>query len=172
MQEIWRSLEGYEGYYEVSNMGRVKSIERVVKTSGGTKTNKERVLKQSSDNYGYLSVTFSKEGKTRSFKTHQLVAIAFLGHKPCGHKLIIDHIDNDCKNNHANNLQITSNRENTSKDKKGGTSKYTGVYWQKKNKKWRANIKINGKNVHLGMFVDEYEAHLAYTKALEELHYE
>jgi hypothetical protein len=65
-------------------------------------------------------------------------------------------------------LQLITNRENSSKDKKNGTSQYTGVSWNKSRNKWRVYININNKNKYLGLFTDEYEAHLVYQKALNE----
>jgi hypothetical protein len=97
-----------------------------------------------------------------------LVGMAFLNHKPDGtNKICIDHINNDKLDNRLTNLQLITNRENTSKDRKGGTSKYVGVRSSAINK-WRAEIYINGKTKNLGTFTDEYEAHLAYQKVLNE----
>jgi hypothetical protein len=64
-------------------------------------------------------------------------------------------------------LQVITNRQNTSKDKRGGTSKYTGVYMDKK--KWRAAIRINGKIKYLGLFTDEKEAAKAYQNELKKI---
>jgi hypothetical protein len=79
--------------------------------------------------------------------------------------LVVDHIDNDCTNDRLDNLQIISNRENSSKDK-FGTSQFTGVNWRKKNKKWTSRITINKKLVYLGSFIKEKEAGEMYQLAL------
>jgi hypothetical protein len=101
------------------------------------------------------------------FKAAVLVAMAFLNHKPCGHKLVVDHIDNNPLNDRLYNLQVITHRQNCSKDKKG-TSKYTGVTWEKRINKWKAHIRINSKLKYLGYFTDELKAANAYKKALEE----
>jgi hypothetical protein len=171
MKEEFRDIEGYEGHYQVSNLGRVKSLSRVIINSRGqARPYKERILKgyNPSNNIptkrDYLRVTLRINKTTKIPRIHNLVAMAFLNHKPDGHKIVIDHIDNDPLNNRVDNLQLISHRENTSKDKKGGTSKYTGVCWCKSTNKWKSNIYINGKSKYLGRFDDEYEAHLAYQR--------
>jgi ribosomal protein L15E len=72
--------------------------------------------------------------------------MAFLNHTPCGYKIVVDHIDNNIKtDNRLENLQLITQRENVSKDIKNTSSKYIGVCWHKKAKKWRSSIQINGK---------------------------
>lgn len=169
-KEIWRDVPDYEGLYQVSNLGIVKSLERVIyRSNGHPQTFKERILKAATSISGYLVVALSKYGKLKTFKVHQLVAMAFLNHIPCGNKMVVDHIDNDKLNNRADNLQITTHRHNSTKDIKGGTSKYIGVCWHKKAKKWSSSIRINGKQNHLGIFKNELEASNAYQNALKEL---
>lgn len=155
--EIWKKLPSKYGVYEVSNLGRVKSLKR-----GG-----ERILKQMRDTNGYPMVALYGDIR-KNFSVHKLVAMMFLDHSPCGMSEIIDHIDNDRLNNNVSNLQITNNRHNCSKDA-GGTSKYTGVSWSNERKKWQCGININGKRKSLGRFKCEYEAHLAYQDALNNL---
>ncbi len=166
MTEIWKDIEGYEGYYQVSNLGRVKSLER--RSSAGRRIN-DKILKNSINSVGYYRVCLCKNGKGKAVRVHQLVAIAFLGHVPCGYNIIVDHIDNDPLNNNVDNLQLTTPRHNLSKDKKGGTSKYTGVCWDKKHGKWHSVIGISGKNKHLGYFDCEIKASKAYQKELNKL---
>ena len=154
--EIWKDVKDYEGLYQVSNLGRVKSIQFV----------KERILKGTEDFYGYSVISLCKEGNQKTKTVHQLVAIAFLGHIPCGFNLVVDHINTIKTDNNLDNLQIITHRENCSKDKKG-SSKYTGVSWYKSSQKWRAEIKINGKGKYLGYFKTELEASEAYQKKLK-----
>tara|TARA_R110002153_G_scaffold216451_1_gene369011 strand:- start:44 stop:538 length:495 start_codon:yes stop_codon:yes gene_type:complete len=159
--EIWKEIKGYEDY-EVSNLGRVKSL----------RFNKEKILKPTlsgSEKSKYLIVSLFKGGKGKTTHIHQLVAQAFLNHKPCGYKLVIDHQNGVRTDNRLENLQVITTRKNTSKGFKNCSSKHTGVYWMKKANKWRAHIYINGKNKHLGMFINELEAAEAYVKALKEL---
>jgi hypothetical protein len=167
-KEIWKDIPNYEGYYQVSNLGSVKSLKRVICRSNGViQTFKERILKAAIGSREYLLVGLSKDGKTKTFQVHKLVAMAFLGHKPCGMKMVVDHIDNNQLNNRVDNLQLTTQRHNTSKDKSGGTSKYIGVYWCRLNKKWGATIRLNGKVNYLGYFNDEIKASEAYQNALK-----
>jgi len=165
--EIWKEIKNYEDY-EISNLGRVKSLARTIyKTDGTTQTYKEKFLKPTV-NSGYLKVKLAKNLKSKVKKVHQLVAVAFLNHTPNGFKAVVDHIDNNPLNNELGNLQIITQRENLSKDKKG-LSKYTGVCWCKRDEKWQANIRINGKSKHLGRFKDETKAAEAYQIALNKL---
>lgn len=167
MQEIWKDIPNYEGFYQVSNLGGLKSLEREVKHSSGCfMVLKEKILRPNKNNRGYLVCTLCKSGKQKKFTIHQLVAITFLNHVICGYKLVVDHINNNPLDNRVENLQLVTQRENISKDKKGGTSKYTGVNWCKKSKKYRSDIRINGKKKFLGCFKNEYEAHLYYQYAL------
>ena len=165
-KEIWRDIPNYEGYYQVSNLGRVKSLSRKTNNRNGGYTTKERILKAGLTSGGYLVTSLFKEGKGRTFNVHQLVAMAFLNHIPCGHKIVVDHINNIKTDNRVENFQLTTHRHNSSKDKKG-KSKYTGVFWYKARQKWRSHIYINGKLKHLGYYDNELDAHEAYQKELE-----
>ena len=162
MREEYRDIKGYEGHYQISDLGRVKSV----------KFGKNKILKQFNTGRGYCSVTLVKDRNKKNCCVHQLVAIAFLRHKPNGHKIVVDHIDNDKLNNNLYNLQLISHRENSSKDKKGGSSDYIGVVWNKLSKKWRARIHINGRTRHLGLFADELEASESYQNELKEINNE
>jgi hypothetical protein len=168
--EIWKDIKGYEGHYQVSNLGRVKSLNREINRGGvrGNMLLDEKILKQSTHHKGYRTIQFKVDGKIKTYKIHQLVAMSFLGHTPCGMSSIIDHIDNNKSNNNVSNLRIVSNRENTSKGKLvGKSSKYTGVSFNRG--KWVSFIQVDKKNKYLGRFNDEYEAHLAYKSELEKI---
>ena len=165
-KEVWKDVKNYEGIYQVSSFGRVKSLARLDSIN---RRLKERLLNPIKDSTRYLVVGFSLNGKTKTFKVHQLVAVAFLEHAPDGHRVVVDHIDNNKLNNHIDNLQLISHRENTSKDKKGYSSKYVGVDWVKQRRKWLSRIYINGKQIYLGHFTDELEASEMYQKALSNL---
>lgn len=167
--ELWKPIEGYENIYEISNYGRVKSLQRIVKKGIYDIKLKEKILVQFINSNKYLHVTLSKNGICKNVKIHLLVASSFLNHKPDGtHKIVIDHIDNNKLNNHLDNLQLISNRENCSKEKRG-FSKFTGVGFAKREKKWRAYISVNNKFIHLGYFNTEIEASNAYQNKLIEL---
>ena len=168
MEEIFKDITGYEGLYQVSNLGNVKSLPRKM-IKKGIYISKEKILKQSVLTSGYYVVNLTKNKKQKVFTIHQLVAIAFLNHTPEKYDFIVDHINNNKLDNRVENLQVITQRENTSKDRRNKTSNYTGVYWYKPSNKWRANIYINGKSIHLGRFDSEYEAHLKYQEALQNI---
>ena len=158
-EEIFKDVPGYEGLYQVSNLGRVKSL----------KFNKERILKTPPVGYGYCICNLFLEGNCKTFYVHILVAMAFLNHKPNGHKMVIDHINNVKTDNRLENLQLISNRQNTSKDRKGYSSQYVGVAWYEAKSKWISQIMINGKLKYLGLFTNEIEAAKAYQSKLNEI---
>jgi len=167
MNEVWKDIDGYKDSYQVSNKGNIRSLDRKVKNGKGFITLKGR-MRSLATGKGYRIITLTKNGKGKTYRVHQLVAIAFLNHKPCGFKVVVDHIDNNSLNNNLSNLQLISNRKNLSKDRKGGTSKYTGVSWKKSRKVWLAKILIDGKVEHLGGFKSEALAGKEYKRALKE----
>jgi hypothetical protein len=164
MKEIFKDIKGYEGLYQISNLGRVKSLCRVDRI--GHKV-KEKMLKPfiKKDN-GYLSVSLCNNGMKQK-NIHQLVSIAFLGHEPDGFSLVVNHIDFDKTNNNVQNLEIITQRENANKKHIKSSSKYVGVCWDKPSNKWMSRIVINGKRKHLGRFSNEIEASEAYQKELK-----
>lgn len=167
-KEIWKDVVGYEGIYQVSNLGRVKSLSRIlIDSRGGVRTLKEIIRANTINDKGYPFVTLRKNSKTMTKTIHLLMAEAFLGHKP-SRDMFVDHIDNNKRNNNLLNLQVITPRENNSKDTIS-SSKYTGVSWHKKSKKWVANIKIKGKCNYLGLFDCELKASIAYQKALKQI---
>jgi hypothetical protein len=166
--EIWKDIPNYEGIYQVSNLGRVKSLQRLVKGKINLRINKEKILKPTVDFHGYCVVGLYNLNCKR-IKVHQLVAIAFLNHKLCGHKLVVNHIDGNKINNNLKNLEIVTQRENANLKRFKSTSQYVGVNLHKNSSKWVSKIWLNGTRKHLGYFINEYDAHLAYEKALHNL---
>lgn len=162
-KEIWRDVVGYEGCYQVSNFGNVRSLDRIYSKRKG------RMLKLNPNSNGYLMVHLYLDGKRTNKKVHQLVAESFLDHEPCGYKLVVDHIDNDKLNNNLNNLQVITNRENLSKDKTGGTSRYVGVSWKKQKNKFVAQCWHNNKLKYLRLFNTEQEASKVYNNYLNSI---
>lgn len=168
-KEIWKEVPGYKGIYQVSDQGRVRSLDRECWNGRSIYKRKGIVLSQSVSKKGYYTIRLNLKNKAKTFSVHQLVAMAFLNHKPDGNKIVVDHRDNNPLNNNLSNLQLISNRENVSKDLKNKTSKYTGVSWCKRDKRWKSAIKIKGKLKHLGSFKCELAAAAAYQKELIKL---
>ena len=98
MKEFWKDIEGYEGIYQVSNLGRVKRV-----TTG-------RILKGCKDRGGYLVVSLSKNGMYKTHKIHRLVAQAFIPNQE--NKPDVNHIDEDKANNLYSNLEWVTAKEN------------------------------------------------------------
>lgn len=172
MKEVWKDIEGYERFYQVSNIGRVKSLDRQVRHyMGGVRLVKGKILKSTPNIWGYLQVMLSKNGNHKTRTIHQLVAVAFHNHCPAGHSIVVDHIDGNRRNNLASNLQLITQRENIVKSKrcKGGSSEYVGVHWVEGLKKWKASITINGKTYYLGVFSSELDASNAYNAKLNQI---
>jgi hypothetical protein len=110
-EEIWRDIIGYEGLYQVSNMGRVKSLERDVASKNGSKrTVREQILKSNTNQDGYLQVSLYYSGKMKTFKIHRLVCEAF--HENPKNKPCVNHIDENKTNNAASNLEWCTYEEN------------------------------------------------------------
>jgi hypothetical protein len=167
--ENWRDIPGYEGLYQVSNTGDVRSLDRVTHGIDGRHYFRKGMDLKLFMRRGYLTCGLSINRTKRTHQVHQLVAMAFLNHNPNGHTLVVDHINNIPSDNRLENLQLVSHRYNSTKDKKEGKSKHTGVSWVNGRKKWKATIRINGTRSHLGLFTDASEAGLAYQNALAKL---
>lgn len=159
MKEIFKDIPNYEGIYQISNLGTVKSL----------KFGKEKILKASIDSKGYYLLKLSKNNIKINYNIHQLVAITFLNHTPCGYKLVINHKDLNKLNNNIDNLELVTARENINFKRLKRSSQYDGVSWCKSSKKWLSRIWIARKRFHLGYFTNEYDAHLAYQNKLKEL---
>lgn len=110
--EVWKDVVGYEGLYQVSNHGKVRSLDRYVphKTLG-MKFCGGREMATHTTNAGYLSVNLSKDGKYTSFDIHRLVAVAFLGASDVS-GLEVNHIDENKKNNQVSNLEWVTKSQN------------------------------------------------------------
>ena len=110
--EIWRDIKGYEGLYQVSNLGRIKSLEKIINANfkyGNTHNYKEKILKPFKETRGYLKVRLYKNGVAKNYKVHRLVANAFLGEN----NLTVNHIDKNKENNKLENLEYMTNKNNT-----------------------------------------------------------
>lgn len=110
--ETWKDIKGYEGRYQVSDKGRVKSLAHVTIRKNGRKLPlKERILKPSTNHKGYLLVVlYDYSGKAKTIKVHRLVCEAF--HKNPDNKPCVNHIDENKANNKASNLEWCTVKEN------------------------------------------------------------
>tara|TARA_R110002110_G_scaffold20751_3_gene83572 strand:- start:1833 stop:2372 length:540 start_codon:yes stop_codon:yes gene_type:complete len=163
-KELWKDIEGYDGNYQISNQGRVRSL----------RFNKTKILKlQVHQGTGYLKTGIYKGGKQKWYRTHRLLAKAFL--PDWNESLQVDHINGVKTENHVENLRMVTHQENSRSflpKRPGSTSQFRGVHrinpskkWLKPSKKWRSSIKVGGKPKHVGCFNDEKEAARAYDKA-------
>ena len=165
MEEIWKDIPGYYGIYEVSNKGRVKSVPRI--GFDGRRV-KGRFLKKVVDGAGYYTTALRKNNIQKTFKFHQLVAMAFLGHTLIDKNLVVNHIDFCKTNNEVINLEIVTRRENSNLKHIKSSSKYVGVDWYK-DRVWRSRITIKGKLIDLGYFKNEIEASNSYKNKLKQI---
>ena len=140
-----------------------------------------RVLKARNDKYGYLRLNLYDENAImKTYKVHRLVANAFINNP--NDKECVDHKNNDKKNNHISNLRFATYSENqqNSKLSSRNTSNVKGISFNKRAKKWHAQIMIDGIKIHIGLFANLEDAKIArinranqafgvYTNACEKL---
>ena len=110
MQEIWKAIDGFEGMYEVSNLGKVKSLERKVMNNGGLQKRHEKILKENHSKTGHCMVVLCKDGIVYPKLVHRLVAFAFIQNPE--NKPVVDHIDTNPMNNRVDNLRWVTTKEN------------------------------------------------------------
>lgn len=96
-KEIWRDIAGYEGYYQVSNFGRVRSLDKMQNYNGSARLHKGKILKPNNDGRGYLIVDLSKNNRSVTKTIHRLVATAFLDNP--NNLPQVNHKDEDKENN-------------------------------------------------------------------------
>ena len=115
-KEVFRDVLGYEGLYQVSNYGRVKSLERKnifycgLRKEHLERPTKEKILNYNKSNRGYLQVCLTKDGKSKTYTVHRLVAKAFLPNLK--NKKQVNHIDGNKENNSIDNLEWVTSSEN------------------------------------------------------------
>ena len=115
-KEVFRDVLGYEGLYQVSNYGRVKSLERKnifycgLRKKHLERPTKEKILNYNKSNRGYLQVCLTKDGKSKTYTVHRLVAKAFLPNLK--NKKQVNHIDGNKENNNIDNLEWVTSSEN------------------------------------------------------------
>lgn len=113
---------------------------------------------------GYVRTTIKIYGKWKNIFMHRLIM-----NTPKG--MFTDHIDRNKLNNTKNNLRIVTSQQNNMnvQKRKNCSSKYKGIHWFKRDKKWQAQIMINNKHIYLGLFKNEIDAAIAYNNKAKEL---
>jgi len=167
--EEWRDIPGYEGFYQVSSWGAVRSLLRRL-IDGRVK--KGAILKPHITKTGYLRIELNKDRFKQKFGVHQLVAMAFHGHVRSGQDVVPNHKDFDPLNNYYKNIELVPQRTNANHKHLPSNSEYVGVSFSTKINKFVAYIWIKGSLLSLGSFKDEMDAHEAYKRALKILNAE
>jgi hypothetical protein len=155
--EFFADVPGYEGVYQVSDRGRVLSLERRVKNGDSIQSVRERIIKPILESNGYLYVHLSKDGKVKMFLVSRLVALTFLEREK--DKPTVDHINRNRTDNRLENLRWASSTEqsrNTSSFKE-----YISISFYKSSKypsKWRVQFRYENEKVKNKFFLTELEA--------------
>ena len=150
--EIWKEIKNYEGFYEVSSLGRARSLTRYIKQKNNSKKKiAGKILKPIPNKNGYLMVTLSKDCKGKRYFVHRLVADAFILNK--NNKKEVNHIDENPKNNKVNNLEWVTHLENSNYGTRGKRISKNLKEWCKKNRvKKVKQVSLNG------IFIKEWES--------------
>lgn len=125
MKEIWKDIKGYEGIYQVSNFGRIKSLSRNVYVNGHKRTLTTKIIKLSEDKGGYLYCCLHKEKIKKVVKVHRVVCQEF-NRTPNG-KEEVNHIDGNKKNNTPKNLEWCTRSYNMKHAFKNGLKNAKGI---------------------------------------------
>lgn len=145
MEEVWKEIDGYEGYYEVSNLGNIRSMNRIIyKSDGAIQTYKSKPIAIRYNKRANMYETYlSKNGKKKCCKIHRLVAQAFCYNDDPSIKTTVNHIDGDRSNNTAINLEWVSYGDN---EKHAYEKLHRPINSTKGKPKGRMCISINLKN--------------------------
>jgi hypothetical protein len=161
--EIYLNINDYIGLYQISNFGNTKSLLKIRpcgKHKFVDRIYEEKLLKNFTDKRGYVYVTLTKDGVNKKYLLHRLIAETFIENK--NNLPYVNHINGIKNDNRIENLEWVSARENNchySNLRKLKTSKYVGVNFDLRSKKWRSQITLNKNKIHLGYFLTEEEAY-------------
>ncbi|OEH55920.1 hypothetical protein AQ616_18965 [Oceanobacillus sp. E9] len=111
MYEVWKDVVGYEGLYQVSNKGRIRSLGRLIPHKRGFRKIKSKTMKLQEDAYGYFTVSLYKNKKRKIKKVHRIVAEAFLNNP--GKLATVHHKNENKKDNSIGNLEFCSSPDNS-----------------------------------------------------------
>jgi len=169
--ERWRDVSGFEGYYRISDHGRLKSLSRLMWNGNSYWKSTEKIMVLNIGTDGYYTIRLAKDGYKYDRRIHVLVAIAFCKHVPDGVVSIAHHKDENKLNNYYKNLASESIRSNTSISMLGKmkSSKYTGSHWDKAGCKWMSCIRYSGRKRYLGSFDKDIDAGNMYSIALSHI---
>ena len=161
--EIWKDIQGYEGIYQISSFGNVKSLERIIKHPNCDYHQKERILKQTLDGGGYPLVGLHKDGVVKKIHVHRLVALAFVERKDLS--LEVNHIDENKQNNSADNLEWVTRLENefhgTKRQRQRANTDYSII--AKKNSKKILQLDLNQNVIREWNSLKDIHEHLGYS---------
>ena len=164
MEEIWKDIKSYEGLYQISNTGKIKSLERYKDNHSKKQLVKEKIRRQIISKTGYYTCMLTKNGNLKLFKVHRIVAEAFIPNP--NNYPIINHIDGNKLNNNVSNLEWCSYSHNEKEDYKLGLIK-NNTYGLKK---YTDNLKKKIKQYDLkGNFLKEWNS---VSEIKKELNYE
>lgn len=154
MNEIWKSVVGYEGNYEVSNFGNVKSVDRYVTgINNGSYFFKAKRLKPAKSRDGYMQVGLSLNSKSCSYTVHSLVAKSFIPNPE--NKATVNHKDGNKLNNNVSNLEWATKSEQTIHALNNGLRVMPNAWEGKFGSKHGASKRVNQYDAN-GVFIREY----------------
>lgn len=158
-KEIWADILGYEGYYQASSEGRIKSLPRKFRPT-------EKILKATTNKYGYVHIDLCYNGFIETKLVHRLVMLAFVGYS----KLTVNHKNGIKGDNRLSNLEYATRRgQNIDHFKRVDTaSNFSGVTRQ--GKKWRARLWFKGKEYYFGTYTSQELAFEAFKEGYKKLH--
>lgn len=126
VNEVWKDIPQYEGLYQISSIGRVKSLKRSINRKNNRLLNlREKYLSLKIDEHGYVKVQLWKDNKGKNIRAHRLVALCFIDNP--NHFLEVNHIDGNKTNNNYNNLEWCDYHHNQLESKRLGLNKCTKV---------------------------------------------
>ena len=145
MQEIWKPVKDYENLYLVSNLGKVKSLDRITRNNHATFIKKGRILKNNINNKGYEYLYLKRGKESKKIYVHRLVAETFIPNP--NNKKEVNHIDCNPLNNNVSNLEWVTHKENMGYMAKLGRSNKNRVWLNKiiqsNSKHWKSVVQIN-----------------------------
>lgn len=160
--EVWKDIPQYDGVYQVSNKGRIRSFAQ-------SKSGEPKLMYSASNGSGYRYVTLCKGGKRRNWYIHRLVATAFIGDITNG--LVINHLDHDRSNNSVENLEITTQRNNvhySSSLMRKPKSRKGNYYITDRGNRFEVYVKLK----YLGSYKTIEEARRARDEYINKIHYD